>query len=60
MCETLFGVGGSWGENILGGWRWVRKYFGWVGVKGGEWDIILGGWGWVEKYFGYVGVDKSE
>ena len=52
VCGTLFGVGGSWGENILGGWRWVRKYSGWVEVKGGEWDIILGGWGWVEKYFG--------
>ena len=52
VCETLFGVGGSWGENILSGWRWVRKYSGWVEVKGGEWDIILGGWGWVEKYFG--------
>ena len=26
--------GGGWGI-ILGGWRWVRHYFGWVGVRGG-------------------------
>ena len=28
----IFWVGrGRWGI-ILGGWGWVRKYFGWVGV----------------------------
>ena len=32
-------VGVSWGGwgHILGGWRWIEKYFEWVWVGGGEW-----------------------
>ena len=37
---TLFWVGGGGWGIILGGWRWVGHYFGWVAVGGGE-------WGWV-------------
>ena len=52
--EMLFWVcGGVWG-TILGEWRWVGYYFGWVEVSGalfwvsrGGSGIILGGWGWV-------------
>ena len=39
----LFWVGGVDGgvwSIIVGGWGWVKKCFGWVGVSGDE-------WGWV-------------
>ena len=49
----------------MGYFRWVRHYFGWVGVRGvyrakfwigrSGWGIILGGWWWVGHYFGWVG-----
>ena len=49
---ALFWVGrGEWGKwsIILGGWRWVGHYFGWVGVGAA---LFWVGGGWVRHYFG--------
>ena len=40
VCVGVGGVGGGAWSIILGGWGWVGKYFGWVGVSGVEWVWI--------------------
>ena len=36
MGRALFWVGGGGWVILLGGWRWVGKYFGWVGEDGAD------------------------
>ena len=36
MYGALFWVGGCWQDIILGGWGWVKKYFGWVEMGGSD------------------------
>ena len=45
--------GGGW-KFLMGRWRWLEVYFGWVGVAGhflwvgeGRWTFFMGGWWWV-------------
>ena len=58
----LLCVSGDGCKYILGDWRWVDIFYGWVGVdegifwmSGGGWTFFTG-WGWadcVEVYFGW-------
>ena len=52
------------GHFFMGGWGWVKAYFGCMGVDGhfswvgeGGWTFFMGRWGWVEVYCGWEGSD---
>ena len=71
---TLFWVGESGWENILGGCEWLGVYEALLWVGRGCWQNILGGWlwelvsgalflvgwRWVGKVFGWVVVGGAE